>query len=60
MTLIGAISKEEIVATKIINESMKGDDFREFMMKKLIEVGLSLVDKSAFVNWMTQCCYCAS
>ncbi len=132
MTLIGAISKEGIVAIKIINESMKGDDFRQFIkndllpqlrkgavvvmdnlrvhkmegleemitsrgarveylppyspdmnpfammwsaiksftrlfpcrsreeMKKLIEVGLSLVEKSAFVNWMTKCCYCAS
>ncbi len=36
MTLIGAISKEEIVATKIINESMKGNDFREFIMNDLL------------------------
>lgn len=132
MTLIGAINKEKIVATKIVEQSMKGDDFRQFIeeellpklrkgsvvvmdnlrihkmewleemitsrgarveylppyspdmnpiemmwsviksfvrlfpcqsreeMKKLIEAGLSLIERSAFVNWMTKCCYCAS
>ena len=29
-------------------------------MKKLIEAGLSLIERPTFVNWMTKRCYCAS
>ena len=36
MTLIGAIKKEGVVATKLIKGSMKGKDFREFLEIELI------------------------
>jgi hypothetical protein len=54
MTLIGAISKEGIVAIKIINESMKGDDFRQFIKNDLLpqlRKGAVVVMDDRFIKW---------
>jgi transposase len=132
MTMIGAIKKGGVVATKMIKGSMKGKDFREFLetelipklnegdvivmdnlsshkiegikelieekgarieylppyspdfnpiemmwsvikafvrlyctrgltaLEKLVDIGLYLIESSAFSHWFAKCCYCDS
>jgi transposase len=36
LTLVGAIKKGEVMATQLIENSMKGDDFRQFVQTQLV------------------------